>query len=72
MDRIAVLLTIIVVALLGTIVFLLLSTNPNHDRFNNWLARCQRDGGTVQLTRVGSWSNQYECFKDSKIIDHEE
>ncbi len=42
-----------------------------NQRWNAWLQRCHNDQGTVQQTSAGLFSDQYECFKNGKIIDHE-
>jgi hypothetical protein len=46
---------------------------PMHQNaaFNKWYARCHADGGLIQPTREGFTSSEYECFKDGKIIDHQ-
>lgn len=46
------------------------SDSQDH-RFNNWTSRCHNDGGLVQQTWKSFWTTNYECFKDGKIIDHE-
>lgn len=44
----------------------------NNDRsLNIWTARCNRDGGQVETVRYGFASDDLECFKNGKIIDHE-
>lgn len=47
------------------------SSAVNHD-FTSWTALCHRDGGQLQLTSVSNdgSSQNYECYKNGKIIDH--
>lgn len=61
----------ILIAFTAIIVALFAFQMRFNTEYNNWTARCNRDGGIVEQTRVGLVRNQVECFKDGKIIDHE-
>jgi hypothetical protein len=39
-------------------------------KYNNWSGKCFDDGGVVVNTRKGFVSDQFECLKDGKIINH--
>ncbi len=43
-------------------------------RINQWAAKCRADGGIVSQTKWADFatSEQVECFKDGKIINHED
>lgn len=61
----------VIIGVIALVVWGLIGLANNGNQYNEWLTRCQNDGGTVQETHQGFLVSQYECFKNGKIIDHE-
>lgn len=71
MDKVTIILLSIVVIFIGAFAWTFHAAMDQNSTFNVWTARCNQDAGIVERTRLGMVSEQYECFKDGKIIDHE-
>lgn len=48
----------------------IISSINNTNKFNEWANKCLQDGGINSLTGDHVFSQQYECIKDGKIINH--
>lgn len=67
MDKTIVLIVAIMVLILGGTFYY---QSKMSKTANGWLQLCAEDGGQVALTKVGFYSESYECFKDGQIINH--
>jgi hypothetical protein len=71
MDKfIPILACLFIAIILGLFIQNLMFHADQNNRFNNWSAQCLEDGGVVSKTAISFTSEQYECIKDGKIINH--
>lgn len=62
--------TVAFVFIILFILWLVYYSIDQQTKFNNWTAQCIKDGGLPVLTQTYFPSEQYECFKEGRIINH--